>query len=108
MGKAIAEKTKPARDGQKKAFAEARVIIANNQCKEQAREDVSSDIVSSDTRKVLITTQWRSVIRIFAFLYRVSQQARENDHGCCHSDRSGRWHRLDCEKYGLRELHRYY
>ena len=33
-GKAIAEKTKQAREGQKKALAEAQIIIANNQLKQ--------------------------------------------------------------------------
>ena len=33
-GKAIAEKTKQAREAQKKALAEAQIIIANNQLKQ--------------------------------------------------------------------------
>ena len=79
-------------------------MIANNQLKKPAREDVSSDIVSSDRENVLIVTQWCSVISTFAFLYNVSQQARENDHGRRHSDWLGRWHRLDCEKDGERRF----
>ena len=69
-GKAIAAKTKQAREAQKKALAEAQVIIANNQLKQAAPPvvDTIADETKVDdsesTKKVLTTTQWLSVISI--------------------------------------------
>ena len=74
-GKAIAEKTKQAREGQKKALAEAQIIIANNQLKQAdpAPDPPSvADTPSADpppsTKKCLTTTQWLSVISIIVSL----------------------------------------
>ena len=70
-GKAIAEKTKQAREAQKKALAEAQVIIANNQLK-QANPPTVADTPSAEpppsTKNVLTTTQWLSVISIIVSL----------------------------------------
>ena len=70
---AIAAKTKQSREAQKKALAEAQVIIANNQLK-QAASPVSdppaadTSVESESTKTVLTTTQWLSVISIFVSL----------------------------------------
>ena len=80
-GKASAQKTKLAREAQKKAFAEAQIIIANNQLKQaasasppaaaadppSAAPDPPADQPPADptTKNVLTTTQWLSVISIF-------------------------------------------
>ena len=71
--KAIAEKTKLAREAQKKALAEAQIIIANNQLQaasaspSAAAADPPADQPPADptTKNVLTTTQWLSVISIF-------------------------------------------
>ena len=69
-GKAIALKTKMAREAQKKALIEAQSIIANKQVK-QADTPPVSDAPSADppavdkpNKNVLTTTQWLSVISI--------------------------------------------
>ena len=80
-GKAIAEKTRLAREAQKKALDEAKAIIANKNI--QASEDVETtrkittpvnaaeDLAAnnnnqySDPLTILTTTQWLSVISIF-------------------------------------------
>ena len=68
-GKAIAEKTKQAREAQKKALAEAQVIIANNQLKQaDPAPDPPSDEPQPSTKNVLTTTQWLSVISIIVSL----------------------------------------
>ena len=74
-GKAIAEKTKQAREAQKKALAEAQIIIANNQLKQTEATDPPpvADTPSTDppvepTKNVLTTTQWLSVISIIVSL----------------------------------------
>ena len=65
-GKATAEKTKKAREAQKKAFIEAQSIIA--QAKPPAApssKDPVADTPSTETiKKVLTTTQWLSIISI--------------------------------------------
>ena len=68
-GKAIAERTKQAREAQKKKLAEADIIIANNQLK-KAEAAAAADPPASDppTINVLTTTQWLSVISIFVSL----------------------------------------
>ena len=69
-GKLIAERTRQAREAQKKALAEARVIIANNQQKQAEPPAVDppvSTVVESD-KNVLTTTQWLSVISIVVSL----------------------------------------
>ena len=62
-GKLIAEKTKPARAAQKKALAEAQVIIANNQLKPAVGPPAAPV-----AKNVLTTTQWLSVISIVVSL----------------------------------------
>ena len=65
-GKAIAEKTKQAREAQKKKLAGADVIIANSQLKKaEAPAAVDPPAAEPATRNVLTTTQWPSVISIF-------------------------------------------
>ena len=75
-GKAIAERTKQAREAQKKKLAEADIIIANNQLKKAeaaaaadppAAQPPAADPPAADppTRNVLTTAQWLSVISIF-------------------------------------------
>ena len=65
-GKAVAERTKKAREAQRKAFIEAQSIIA--QAKPPAApasEDPVADTPSAETTKnVLTTTQWLSIISI--------------------------------------------
>ena len=75
-GKLIAAKTKQAREVQKKALAEAQVIIANNQIKQSVPPVVDTPVAtdetkvddSESTKNVLTTTQWLSVISIFVSL----------------------------------------
>ena len=70
-GKAIAERTRIARETQKKALIEAQSIIANNQTKVVPPPDaVSADPppVTESTKNVLTTTQWLSVISIVVSL----------------------------------------
>ena len=72
-GKAIAEKTRLAREAQKQKAAEAEMIIAKNQLKKaeaaaaagpQAAEPPTADD-TTPAKNVLTTTQWLSVISIF-------------------------------------------
>ena len=69
-GKAIAERTKMAREAQKKALIEAQSIIASK----QAAPPPVSNTPSADppaaesTKNVLTTTQWLSVISIIVSL----------------------------------------
>ena len=71
-GKAIAQRTKQAREAQKKALAEAKVIIANNQLKQTPDPPTVADTPSAEpppsTKNVLTTTQWLSVISIIVSL----------------------------------------
>ena len=71
-GKAIAEKTRQAREQQKKALAEAQVILANQKIKKKDEPPVAAPVpapvpapVAMD---VLTTTQWLSVISIVVAL----------------------------------------
>ena len=77
-GKATAKNTNEAREAQKKALAEARVIIANNQLKQA---DPPPDTPSADpppsTKNVLTTTQWLSVISIFFSLAGIYYKRKE-------------------------------
>ena len=61
VGKAVAQKTKQARGAQKKALAEAQIVIANNQLKQAAPPVVESPVDD--------TTQWLSVFSIFISHY---------------------------------------
>ena len=72
---AIAEKTKQAREAQKKALTEAQIIIANNQLKQADTAPdppTVADTPEADpppsTKNVLTTTQWLSVISIIVSL----------------------------------------
>ena len=71
-GKANAQRTKQAREAQKKALAEAQVIIANIQLKPAPDPPTVADTPSADpppsTKNVLTTTQWLSVISIIVSL----------------------------------------
>ena len=76
--KAIAAKNKQAREAQKKALAEAQVIIANNQLKQSAPPAVDPPVAdapveseSESTKNVLTTTQWLSVISIVVLLVEI-------------------------------------
>ena len=66
-GKAIAERTRIAREAQKKALIKAESIIANNQTKVPPVSDTPS-AVDEPTKNVLTTTQWLSVISIVVSL----------------------------------------
>ena len=71
-GKAIAERTRIAREEQKKALIKAQSIIANNQTKvdpppvsdAQSPPPVNDTPSTESTKNVLTTTQWLSVISI--------------------------------------------
>ena len=73
-GKAIAERTRIAREAQKKALIKAESIIANNQTKVPPVSDTPSpppgtpSAVDESTKNVLTTTQWLSVISIVVSL----------------------------------------
>ena len=69
-GKLTAQKTKQAREAQKKAAAEAAIIITNNKATatQPAPAPRSTPEPASETqgtRNILTTTQWLSVISIF-------------------------------------------
>ena len=63
-GKAIAQKTKQAREAQRKVLGEAQVIIENNKLKQAPDPPASttSDEPQPSTKNDLTTTQWLSVI----------------------------------------------
>ena len=70
-GKAIAAKTKQAREAQRKALADA--LIENNQLKQAAppvadTPTAAPPVESESTKNVLTTTKWLSVISIFVSL----------------------------------------
>ena len=68
-GKAIAERTRIAREAQKKTLIKAESIIANNQTKVLPVSDTPSPPpVDEPTKNVLTTTQWLSVISIVVSL----------------------------------------
>ena len=73
-GKAIAEKTRQAREQQKKALAEAQVILANQKIKKKDEPPVAAPVPApvpapvASTMNVLTTTQWLSVISIVVAL----------------------------------------
>ena len=71
-GKAVAERTKIAREAQKKALIEAQSMIANKQTKVDpppVSDAPSPDTTSAEsTKNVLTTTQWLSVISIVVSL----------------------------------------
>jgi len=61
-GKAIIEKTRQARQAQKKALAEDQAIIANQALQEKG--DLDPPTADPQIKNVLTTTQWLSVISI--------------------------------------------
>ena len=74
-GKATAEKTKMAREAQKKALIKAESMIANYQLKyenpppaETPSPPAETPSVTESTKNVLTTTQWLSVISIVVSL----------------------------------------
>ena len=68
-GKAIAERTRIAREAQKKALIKAESIIANNQTKAAPPPVADTpSAVDEPTKNVLTTTQWLSVISIVVSL----------------------------------------
>ena len=71
VGKAIAEKTKQAREAQKKALAEAQIIIANNQLTQAdpvADTPSAEPPPSTEEPAKIKTTQWLSIISIIVSL----------------------------------------
>ena len=82
-GKATAEKTKIAREAQKKALIEAQSIIANNQAKPAdppvpvEPPPVSVEPPPETTKNVLTTTQWLSIISIVVSLVGVYYKREE-------------------------------
>ena len=80
-GKAIAQKTKQAREAQKRALAEAQVIIANNQLKPAPDPPTVADTPSADpppsTKNVLTTTKWLTVSSIIVSLASIYYKREE-------------------------------
>ena len=74
-GKAVAEKTRIAREAQKKALIEAQSIIA--QAKPPSVADPPSVDDPPSTKKVLTTTQWLMIISIFVSLAGVYYKREE-------------------------------
>ena len=71
-GKAIAQKTKLAREAQKKALIKARRIIASKQSDPPPVSDPPAEPPQVESnKKVLTTTQWLSVISIIVSLAEV-------------------------------------
>ena len=72
-GKLVAQRTKQAREAQKKALIEAQSIVAKNDLKQPVADVPSTDLPPStepqpSTKNVLTTTQWLSVISIIVSL----------------------------------------
>ena len=65
-GKAVAERTKIAREAQKKALIKAESMIA--QTKVAPPSETPPPVADQDTKNVLTTTQWLSVISIVVSL----------------------------------------
>ena len=64
-GKAVAERTRIAREAQRKAVIEAQGIIAQAKLPADAKADPVADTPSAETTKnVLTTTQWLSITSI--------------------------------------------
>ena len=80
-GKLVAQRTKQARETQKKALIEAQSIVAKNDLK-QADPPPVADTPSTDppvepTKNVLTTTQWLSVISIIVSLAGIYYKCEE-------------------------------
>ena len=72
-GKLVAQRTKQAREAQKKALIEAQSIVANNQLKQadpvpDPPPSTTSDEPQPSTKNVLTTPKWLSVISIIVSL----------------------------------------
>ena len=79
-GKAIAERTRIARESQRKTLIEAQSIIANNQPKPADPPNPVADTPSAapeTTKNVLTTTQWLSIINIIVSLVGVYYKREE-------------------------------
>ena len=83
-GKAIAERTRIAREAQKKALIEAQSIIAHAKQADPVAETPSADPVEDTpsatpepTKNVLTTTQWLSIISIIVSLVGVYYKREE-------------------------------
>ena len=77
-GKAIAQKTKLAREAQKKALIEAQSIIASRQSDPPPVSDPPAELPPVEsTKNVLATTQWLSVISIIVSLAGVYYKREE-------------------------------
>ena len=74
-GKAVAERTRIAREAQRKAVIEAQSIIA--QAKPPADPPVSVEPPPETTKNVLTTTQWLSIISIVVSLAGVYYKREE-------------------------------
>jgi len=71
-GKSVAERTRIAREAQKKAAAEAAVIIETDKAETKPVADPREE-----TRNVLTTTQWLSVISIFVSIIEIYYKREE-------------------------------
>ena len=67
-GKAVAERTRIAREEQKKALIKAESMIAKNQTKVAPPPASETPSETESTKNVLTTTQWLSAISIFVSL----------------------------------------
>ena len=78
-GKAIAERTRIAREAQKKALIEAQSIIAREKHADPVAEPPAppAEPPSETTKNVLTTTQWLSVISIIVSLVGVYYKRKE-------------------------------
>ena len=80
-GKLVAQRTKQAREVQKKALIEAQSIVAKNDLKQSDPPPVSEPVVEppqvESTKNVLKTTQWLSVVGIIVSLAGVYYKCEE-------------------------------
>ena len=68
-GKAIAERTRIAREEQKKALIEAQSIIAQAKPPAKPPADPAPEPPARPTKNTLTTTQWLSIVSIFISLF---------------------------------------
>ena len=80
-GKLVAQRTKQAREAQKKALIEAQSIVAKNDLKQADTPDAPSTdpppSTEPPTKNVLTTTQWLSVISIIVSLAGIYSKREE-------------------------------
>ena len=74
-GKAVAERTRIAREAQKKSLIKAESMIANNQLKQDTPPAADPPLESA--KNVLTTTQWLSVISIVVSLAGICYKREE-------------------------------